>query len=115
MGAVAEAYGRRGARDLLHRHHMLKVAEAEAPIVFLDGHAVQAQLAHLGPKLAREGVGLVDGGGDRGDLVGGEAGRGLADGVGGLAEAEFQAGSVVRDHAAGLSMGRRGPRAWPWG
>src|SRR6185437_2664565 len=85
---------------------MLQIAQAEAAIGLLDGDAMQAQLAHLGPQLAGEFVGLVDLRGDRRDLVGGEAGGGFADRIGRLAEAEFQGRAVVGDHARGLSMRR---------
>jgi hypothetical protein len=68
---------------------MLEVAHAEAAVLFLDRDAVQAQLAHLGPQVAGECVGLVDLGGARRQPVGGPAGGGLADHVGVLAEAEF--------------------------
>ena len=92
MGAVAEADRSRRARDFLLRDDMLEIAEAEPAILLLDGDAVQPELAHLRPQLAREFVGLVDLGGDRRDLVGGEALRRLADRVGHLAEVEIEAG-----------------------
>ena len=69
---------------------MFEIAEAEAAILFGDGDAVQAELAHLGPKLAREFVGGVDLGGHRRDAIGGVAARGVADGVGGFAELEIE-------------------------
>ena len=53
----------------------------------------EAELAHLGPELAGEGVGGVHLGGDRRDLVGGEPRSRLADGVGGLSETELEAGT----------------------
>ncbi len=65
---------------------MLEIAEAKAAPFLLDGDPVQAERAHLRPKLPRELVGGVDLGRARGDLVAGEAGGGFADGVGGLAE-----------------------------
>ena len=52
---------------------MLEIAEAEPALFLLDGDAVQPELAHLRPQLAREPVLLVDLRGDRRDLVGGEA------------------------------------------
>ncbi len=94
MGAVGQPHRSGGARDLLHGDHVLEVAEAKAAPVLLDGDPVQAELAHLGPELARELVGGVDLGGERGDAVGGETRGRLADGVGGLAEPEVHAGSV---------------------
>ena len=73
--------------------------EAEAAELVLDGDAVQAQVAHLRPERAGKGVVAVDLGGDRRDAVGGETGGGVADGVGGFAEAEIHGGS-------GLGHGR---------
>jgi DNA-binding transcriptional LysR family regulator len=63
VGAVGQADRGGGAGDLLHGHDVFEIAEAEAAVFFLDGDAVQAQLAHFGPELALEGVGLVDLGG----------------------------------------------------
>jgi hypothetical protein len=83
---------------------VLEIAQAEAAELFLHRDAVQAELAHLGPQLAREFVGAVDLLGQRRNAVGREAGGGLADRVGGLAEAEIQSGGgSVRDHAEGLA------------
>ncbi len=90
VGAVGKAYRGGSAGDFLHRHNVFEVAQAQAAELLLDGDTVQAECAHLWPELAGEGVGFVDPGGDRGDLVGGEARGGLADGVGRLAEAEVQ-------------------------
>ena len=96
--AVAEADGGRGAAHLLDRHDVLEIAEARAAILLLDGDAVQAELAHLGPQLAREAVGLVDLGGDRRHLVGGETLDLVAQGVGGLAQTEIERRHCVGDH-----------------
>ena len=74
MGAVAEGPTEAEARRTSSmRHDMLEVAQAEAAVFLLDGDAVQAELAHLRPQLAREPVLGVDLGGERRDLVGGEA------------------------------------------
>ena len=53
---------------------------------------MQTQLAHLRPQVAREGVVAVDGGGDWAYAILAEPARGLADGVGGLAQSEIQSG-----------------------
>ena len=92
MGAVAEADRGRAARDFLLRDDMLEIAEAEPAILLLDRDPVQPELAHLRPQLAREFVRLVDLGGDRRDLVGGEALGRLADRVGHFAEVEIESG-----------------------
>ncbi len=96
--AVAQADRGRGAADLLDGDDMLEIAEARAAEFLLDGDAVQAQLAHLGPQLAREPVGLVDLGGDRRDLGGGEALDLVAQRVGGFAQAEIERRHRIRDH-----------------
>ena len=67
-------------------------------MLLLDRDAVQAEFAHLRPQLAREAVGPVDLGGDRRDLVGGEALDLLAQRLGGLAEAEIEGRKGVGDH-----------------
>ena len=98
MGAVGEADGGRRAAHLLDRDDVLEVAQPRAAILLLDGDAVQAELAHLRPQLAREAVGLVDLGGDRRHLVGGETLDLLAQGVGGLAQTEIERRHCVGDH-----------------
>ena len=60
MGAVGQPDGGGGARHLLHGDAMLEIAEAGAAVLLLDRDAVQAEGAHLGPQVAREGVGPVD-------------------------------------------------------
>ncbi len=107
MGAVAQADRGRGAGDFLHRDDVFEVAEAEAAELFLDSDAVQAQFAHLGPQVAGELVLLVDFGGAGGQPFGGPAGGGVADGVSGLAEAEFHGlGREGNAHAARRSIVR---------
>ena len=98
MGAVGEADGGRGAAHLLDGDDVLEVAQPRAAILLLDRDAVQAELAHLGPQLAREAVGLVDLGGDRRHLVGGETLDLLAQRVGGLAQTEIERRHCVGDH-----------------
>ena len=96
--AVGEADGGRAAADLLDGDDMLEVAQPRAAVLLLDRDAVQAELAHLGPQLAREAVGLVDLGGDRRHLVGGEALDLVAQRVGGLAQTEVERRHCVGDH-----------------
>ena len=103
MGAVGEADRRRGAAQLLDRDDMLEIAQPDAAILLLDGDAVQAELAHLGPQLAREAVGLVDLGGDRRHLGRGEALDLLAQRIGGLAQAEVERRHRIGDHGIVLS------------
>ena len=92
MRAVGQPDRAGGARNLLHRHAMLEIAEPGPAPLLLDRDAVHAERAELGPELAREGVGAVDLVGARRDLVGGEAAHAVAQQVGGLAEVEIEAG-----------------------
>src|SRR5438874_11500214 len=71
---------------------MLEIAEAEAAPFFFDGDAVQSELTHLRPQVAREFVRFIDLGGDRFDLIFGKAPRSLADRIGHLAEVEIESG-----------------------
>jgi hypothetical protein len=57
------------------------------------GDSVEAEFAHPRPQVAREFVLAVDLLGTRGDHLVGEAGDGLADHRGVLAEAEIEVGS----------------------
>ena len=98
MRAVGQADRGGGARDFLHRHAVLEIAEPGSAPFLLDGDAVQAELAELGPEVARKGVAAVDLVGARRDLVGGEAAHAVAQHVGGLAQAEIEAANVVHAH-----------------
>ena len=91
MGAVGQADAGRGAADLLDRDHVLEIAQAAAAILLLDRHAEQAQLAELGPQLARELVAAVDLLGQRCDLARGEARHRVADHLRLLAQVEAHA------------------------
>ena len=71
---------------------MVQIAKAQTAILLGHGDAMQAKLAHLGPELTREAVTGVDLGGQRCDLLGGEAGSDVTDGVGGLAKAKIHRG-----------------------
>ena len=92
MRAVAEAHRRRRAADLLDRDDMVEIAEPEPAIRLRDGDAVQPELAHFGPQLARKPVLGVDRGGERRDPVGREALGRFADHVRRLAEREIEVG-----------------------
>src|SRR4029453_12203427 len=78
--------------DFLLRHNMLEVTEAETAPFLFDGDPVQSELTHLRPKVARELVRLVNFGGDRSDLVGGETLGRLADRVTLFPGAQIEAG-----------------------
>ena len=95
MRAVGQADGGRGAADLLHRHDMLQVAHAGAPILRRDGEAEQADGAQFRPEIGGEVVGEVDGGGTRRDLIGGKGFHDVAQQVGDLAQVEVQAAHLV--------------------
>ncbi len=47
--AVGQPDGSRSAGHLFHDHHMLEVAQAEAPKLLLGGDAMKPQRTHLGP------------------------------------------------------------------
>ena len=98
VGAVAETHGGRGAGNLLDRDHMLEIAEARATVFLLNRDAVQSQIAHLGPQLARKAVCLVDLGRDRRHLVVRKALDLIAQRVGGLAQAEIERRHRIGDH-----------------
>src|SRR5437764_928668 len=98
MRAVGEPDRSGGAGDLLHRDAMLEIAEPGSAPLLLDRDAMHAELAELGPQIAREGVAAVDLVGARRDLVGGEAAHAVAQHVGGLAQAEVEAADVVHAH-----------------
>src|SRR5229473_6153216 len=106
MRAVGEADRARRARDFLHRHAMLEIAEPGPAPFLLDRDAVHAELAELGPKIAREGVAAVDLVGARRNPIGGEAAYAVAQHVGRLAQAEIEAADVVHAHV-GWSRRRR--------
>src|SRR5687768_16582107 len=72
MRAVRQADRGRGARDLLHGADLREVAHGAAAVVLLDGHAEQAEAPELAPQVRRKLVRLVDPGGARRDLLGGE-------------------------------------------
>ena len=95
MRAVAKADRGRGPRHFLLRDDMLEIAQAKSAPFFLDGDSVKAELTHLRPKFDRKAVRLIDLGGDRRDLVAGEALGGVADRVRHFAQVEFQAGQVT--------------------
>ena len=98
MGAVAQAHRGRAAADFLHGDDMLEIAQAGAAVGLGHGDAEQAQIAELAPQITGEFIVGVNRRGARRDLVGGEAAHGIADHVGGLAEAEIEGGKLVADH-----------------
>lgn len=49
--AVAERHRPRRAAELLHRHHVVQVAQAQAAVLFGDRHPVQPARAHLAPQV----------------------------------------------------------------
>ena len=103
MRAVGQADRRRGARDFLDRDAVLEIAEPGAAVFLLDGNPVQAERADLGPEVAGELVALVDVGGARRDLVGGELLHRFADGVRGFAEIEVEHPMRVGNHGPAAS------------
>ena len=78
---------------------MLEIAQSQAAPGLLHRDAVQAEFPHLRPQVAREGVGLVDLGGQGRDVVGGEPRGCIANGLSRVAEGEVEGG----DRAHGVS------------
>ncbi len=60
MRAVAQRHARACPRDLLHRHHVRKVAEPRAAELLRHGDPEQPQRPHLPPQLRRKPVLPVD-------------------------------------------------------
>ena len=108
MRAVGEADRGRGARDLLHRHAMLEIAEPEAAVFLRRGDSMQPERAHLGPEIARKLIVAVDRGGARRDLALGEFARGFADHVGASPRSKLRAagrlGIIERSSARGTAL-----------
>ena len=102
MRAIGQADRGRGPRHLLHRNAVLEIAEAGAAILLLDGDAVQAERADLGPEVARKLIAAVDFGGARRDFVLRERMHRLADRIRGLAEIEVEKQRPVRGHHSTL-------------
>src|SRR5438105_14336292 len=105
--AVTQPHRARGARYLLLRDDMLEIAEAKSAILLLHGDAVEPELTHLRPQVARELVSRVDLGGDRVDLVLGEAPRRLADRVGHFAQAKVETGFTHRKSSRRAPLAER--------
>ena len=104
MRAVAQADSGRRAAEFLDRHDVLKIAQARATIFLRDRDAVQAKIAHLGPQLAREAVGLVELGGNRRHFGRGKALNLVAQCVGGLAQTEVEGWHGIGDHDRDLPV-----------
>ena len=100
MRPVAQADRGGRAGDLLHRDHMLGVAEAGAAVVLLHRDAVQAERAQARPQIARELVAAVDLLGARRDLGAREAGDRVPDHLGGVAEIEVERWEAELRHGA---------------
>ena len=104
MRAIGQADRGRGPRHFLHRDAVLEIAEAAAAVFFLDGDAVQAERADLGPEIPGELVAAVDFGGARRDFVLRERIYRLAYSVRSLAEIEVEKQRSVRGHHFPLSF-----------
>ncbi len=74
---------------------MLEIAHAGAAVFFLNGDPEHAEIAELAPQVGGERVVLIDRGGARCDLIGGEELDGGTQHVGGFAEVEVEAGQAV--------------------
>ncbi len=111
MRAVAEADRGRGAAHFLHRDAMFEITKAQAAEFLFDRDAVQAELAHPRPEVARKNIGAIDLGRPWGNLLLREGrGRG-ANLVGGLAKGEIEAKRVC-DHERSRSRKSRRSGVW---
>jgi len=81
--------------DLGEAADMLQIAHASAAVFFLDRDPEHAEIAELAPQVGRECIVLVDRGGTRRDLIGGESLDRGTQHVGGFAEVEVEAGQAV--------------------
>ncbi len=77
---------------------MGEIAHRGAAELLLDGDAVQAKFAHLGPELARELVRAVDLGGEWRDLVRRKVAHAVAQLIDIGAEIEIERGILVGEH-----------------
>src|SRR6476646_9588071 len=98
MRAIGEAHGSRTAADFFHGNDVFEIAETGTSPLFLDRDAVQAERAHLRPKLAWKHIGAIDLLCDRRDLVSGESANRLSQRVRGLAEIVFKRAVVGTGH-----------------
>ena len=111
MRPVAQADRGGRAGDLLHRDHVLGVAEPGAAVLLLDRDAVQAERAQARPQIARELVAPVDRLGARRDLGLREAGDRVPDHVGGLAEIEVERWEAELRHGRSSLEQKQGRQA----
>src|SRR6266567_3687399 len=103
VGAIREPDRGGGARDFLHGNAVLEITEPCPTPFLLDRDAVHAELAQLGPEIAREQIAAVDLIGARGNAFSGKTAHALAQHVGRLAQAEIKAANVVHAHGADLA------------
>ncbi len=102
MGAVREANRGRGPADLLHGEAMGEIAKARAAIILLDGDPVQAERAHVGPKILRETVGPVDLRRAGREIFGGEGANHVAQHVEIRPKREIETGILHHDASSGV-------------
>ena len=96
MRAIGKADGGRRPADLLHGDAMGEIAKTRAAKVFLDGDAVEAERAHLRPKIGWKSVRAVDLRRARRNLGGGEGAHHVAQHVEIWAEREIETGILHR-------------------
>src|SRR5947208_4043067 len=102
VGAIGEPDRCGGARDFLHGNAVLEITEPCPTPFLLDRDAVHAELAQLGPEIAREHIAAVDLIGARGNAFSGKTAHALAQHVDRLAQAEIKDANVVHAHGAEL-------------
>src|SRR5205085_10561533 len=96
--AISQPDGGGGARDFFHRDAVLEIAQSRPAPFLLDRDAVHAELAQIGPKIARKDVAAVDLVGAWRDAISGKPAHAIAQHVGGLAQAEVKTANVIHAH-----------------
>jgi hypothetical protein len=98
VGAVGQSDRAGCAGDFLHDDAVLEIAEPEPAELLRHRDAVHAELAKLGPQIAREGIAAIDLGGARRDARGREAAHALAQHVRGFPQPEIEPAKTACQH-----------------
>src|SRR5262249_55120488 len=102
VGAVGQAQRGRGPRNLLHDDTVLEIAEPKPAELLGHRDAMHAQLAKLGPQIARESVAAMDLGGARRNACSPEAADALAQHIRRFPEPEIEPPKTACQHGNSL-------------
>src|SRR5688500_8955891 len=103
MRAIAQPDRRCCPRHFLARDALLVIAEPGAARFLLDGYAVQAERADLGPEGSWKLVALVAFGRARRDLLARKGKHGFANGIRGFTEIEIEHPVRIGNHGRATS------------